>query len=250
MLSPLTLMEITYFIKNAFVEIYLLPFSINSLEHLLLNTAKRSMFMKKQHKNLTFIFGFVIVLLALLFCSKLLPEKEKPANKQSSQTNPTINLVSLNRNDMVSIHIKNEKSDFQIESTKEENGFVYKISNLETEGTLSVDSIEHLFSDLANFNAVRVAVENSENLKAYGLDSPKAQITINHPEDKPATVLKLGADAPLSNGVYVQLEGDEKVYLVASNDAKGFSSKPEDYLEKKENSEAKKESDEKVDISN
>ena len=77
---------------------------------------------------------------------------------------------------------------------------------------------------LANDSAALVAgkkVNDGSDKGDFGFDSPRATVTVTYSSGESATII-VGDDAPDNKGAYVMVEGDENVYLAASDSVDGF----------------------------
>ena len=79
------------------------------------------------------------------------------------------------------------------------------------------DLMEAMVSLLTSAKSVEVVAENSTDLAQFGLDHPKAVITIEAP-DKPQPIkIAFGNENPTHTAIYAQLEGNPKVFLLGQN---------------------------------
>lgn len=77
------------------------------------------------------------------------------------------------------------------------------------------DSINNLLSAVANVTADKVVEEKPTDLAVFGLKDPASIVTITLKDGKTRT-LKLGDDAPVGGGTYVMVDGDARVFTLAS----------------------------------
>ncbi len=77
------------------------------------------------------------------------------------------------------------------------------------------DAINSLLSAVANVSADKVVEEKPADLAVFGLKQPSSVVTITLKDGKTRT-LKLGDDAPVGGGSYVQVDGDPRVFTLAS----------------------------------
>ncbi|MFP4490856.1 MAG: DUF4340 domain-containing protein [Spirochaetaceae bacterium] len=71
-------------------------------------------------------------------------------------------------------------------------------------------------------------VTRKESLQAYGLDSPRALITLMLKEGEKIR-LALGKENPVNGSSYVAKEGEESLYMISKNDAELFMREPKDF---------------------
>ena len=92
--------------------------------------------------------------------------------------------------------------------------------------------LEIFMDTLKNMKPLQIVDETSEELSKYGLDHENASINIVF-EDGTNMTLKLGNDAPLSQGAYMLSGIDGKVYLILESDKEIFLNTKEFYLNPK-----------------
>ena len=79
------------------------------------------------------------------------------------------------------------------------------------------DLMDAMVSLLTNAKSVEVVSENSNDLAQFGLDHPKAVITVEAP-DKPQPIkIAFGNENPTHTAIYAQIEGIPKVFLLGQN---------------------------------
>ena len=77
------------------------------------------------------------------------------------------------------------------------------------------DTLSGLLSTVAALNADRVVEDKAADLKPYGLDQPSLTVDITSEGHAPRKLF-LGDDTPAGSDVYAMLEGDPKIYTIAS----------------------------------
>lgn len=83
-------------------------------------------------------------------------------------------------------------------------------------------------TDLTTTNIVDI---KGENLQEYGLDKPRAKVTVNFENTKHFKII-VGNEALSNLGTYIMIEGDPAVYLVDNNDVESFMFSPLDLISK------------------
>jgi len=78
------------------------------------------------------------------------------------------------------------------------------------------DSVNQLVSSAANIASDRVIEDKMSDPKTYGFNDPALKVDITSKGGKVSHFL-IGDDTPTNGGSYAMLEGDPKVYTVASN---------------------------------
>jgi len=77
------------------------------------------------------------------------------------------------------------------------------------------DASSGVFTALTSYVSDRLVEEKAADLKAYGLDSPTLTVAI-HQRDGKVVKLLFGDETPTAGSVYVKIEGDPRVFTVAS----------------------------------
>lgn len=77
------------------------------------------------------------------------------------------------------------------------------------------DAVNGVLSSLSSLNADRVVEDKSSDLKQYGLDQPSLEVRIETKDHKQDNLL-FGDETPTGSDVYAMLQGDQKVFTVAS----------------------------------
>jgi hypothetical protein len=77
----------------------------------------------------------------------------------------------------------------------------------------------------------RVVDENASNLPSYGLDPARVGITLTMADGK-THVLRIGEDTPTEGGAYAMLDGDKRLFTIASSSKTGLDKQSKDLREK------------------
>ena len=70
---------------------------------------------------------------------------------------------------------------------------------------------------LIDAKSVEVVAENSNDLKQFGLDQPRGQLTIEAPGKPQPIKIAFGTENPTHTAVYAQILGIPKVFLLGKN---------------------------------
>lgn len=70
---------------------------------------------------------------------------------------------------------------------------------------------------LLNAKSVEVVAENSNDLAQFGLDHPKAELTVEAPGKPQPIKIAFGNENPTHTAIYAQIEGQPKVFLLGQN---------------------------------
>lgn len=182
--------------------------------------------MKSKAKSLLFI-GIFVASMALVFLILILtqPKKEEEKNNPTQKTE-TISIKSEERDNIVSMKIKNSGGEYTIVQTA--LGFsIEELKDLK-QNTTTMGAAGNC---AAKINAQTLVEENAEDLAKYGLsaDAPEAECTVTLKDGSSYTVL-YGITAPDGNSVYVRMADSSDVYVVLSNSSRYFYNSKESYI--------------------
>jgi Domain of unknown function (DUF4340) len=99
-------------------------------------------------------------------------------------------------------------------------------------GRADQDAVSQLVSSVATVNADRVVEDKASGLSQYGLEPPVTEVTLTTKDGKTRRLL-LGDDAPTSGGAYAKVDGDARVFTVASYTKTGFDKSAKDLRDKR-----------------
>jgi hypothetical protein len=77
------------------------------------------------------------------------------------------------------------------------------------------DALRSMVSTLSSLNSDRLIEEKASDLGAYGLASPSLQVTVTKKDGKSEQLL-IGDDTPTGSGSFAKLQGDPRVFTIAS----------------------------------
>ena len=80
---------------------------------------------------------------------------------------------------------------------------------------IDADKMKTMLSSLGSMTADST-VESPEDVSEYGIDQPTQQVTLNFSDGSEKT-LTFGTENEIVGGTYVQVSGDDNVYLVGSS---------------------------------
>ncbi|MDO4291954.1 MAG: DUF4340 domain-containing protein [Eubacteriales bacterium] len=99
--------------------------------------------------------------------------------------------------------------------------------------SISQESVNLLVSEIDNITTTETVVENPEDLSQYGLAEPFRTIQAVLSDGTTVTI-HAGSESTLLSKYYVQVEGDENVYLVSSYIVTDFDKTAEEFVEEEE----------------
>ena len=77
------------------------------------------------------------------------------------------------------------------------------------------DSVTSLVTSLASLSSDRLIEDKASDLSSYGLTAPTEQVKITEKNGKVVTLL-IGDDTPTGSGTFAKVEGDPRVFSIAS----------------------------------
>ena len=164
-----------------------------------------------KNRGLIIAAGILAALLGLLYWSN----RHKPGeNIQASATpaEPAPKILTLNEADITKIELK-KKGGEQIVLAKDSGG-KWQITAPKSLG-VDQSAVSGVLSTVSSLNSERLVEEKGTNLRQYGLNEPVLQVEVT---DKNNTTHKLlvGDDTPTGSGAYIRLDGDSRVFTIAS----------------------------------
>jgi len=94
------------------------------------------------------------------------------------------------------------------------------------------EAVGSMVTALASLNADRVVDEKPADLGPFGLNTPKEQLVITKKDGKTQT-LDVGDDSPVGSGVFAKLEGDPRVFVLATYAKTNFDKTSKDLRDKR-----------------
>lgn len=209
---------------------------------------------KKVKPLLLIIIGLAVV--AALVVTLILINSQKPTYDESSFTEAEIELsvgedgmheakVGTDENgnilengsgallsyvpaDIKEINVENTDGSFAVKSnTPEGEATVYTLVGFEGFDMQSgiADEVANTCADL-HFTEI---ISAEGELKDFGLDDPRATVTVNYSDDTRA-VIRVGSEAASELGVYIAFGSSDAVYLVGADDVKPFLYSVNDFI--------------------
>lgn len=177
---------------------------------------------KKKNKNLRNLIAGVIalcVLVGALFGLKwILPEKEDDEGNTSSASD-TISLKKTDVNKLKSVEVKTSAAAYKAVSKQEKSSSDSSAEPAVTwmlegydQALMDESSILSLASTYAEITAIREMETGDRALSDFGLEKPSISVTVTEQNGSVYKVL-LGDESPTADGVYLMLDGSDKVYL-------------------------------------
>jgi hypothetical protein len=153
-----------------------------------------------------------IVLAALsgvLYWSNHHPPSDSTA-KASLDTPPKI--LSLKQEDISNLQIK-KKGGEELDLAKGNAG-KWQITAPKPLGA-DQEAVSSLLSTVSSLNAERLVDDKAADLSQYGLTQPALELDVTSKDAKPQKLF-LGDDSPAGNAVFAKLDGDPRVFTIAT----------------------------------
>jgi Domain of unknown function (DUF4340) len=170
----------------------------------------------------------VLVLAALtgvLYWSQHHKSTESSA-EASSETPPKI--LSLNESDITNVDLKKGAGDVIL---SKDNSGTWSIS---APKPLRADqsSVRNIVSTLSSLSADRLLEEKAGDLKSYGLNQPTLEVSVTEKNNKKEKLL-VGDNTPTGSAAYAKLDGDPRVFTIASYTKNTFDKSANDLRDKR-----------------
>jgi hypothetical protein len=167
-------------------------------------------------------------ILAVLSGALYYSNHHKPADDAEASIKPAApKILSLNIADITRIDIKKPDSTVTV-ARNADKWQIIAPQPLPADQT----SVSSLASSLAGLNSDRLVEEKAPDLARYGLNDPKLQIAVGEKDNKSQKLL-IGDETPTNNGFYAKLEGDPRVFTIATYAKTGLDKSADDLRDKR-----------------
>ena len=154
----------------------------------------------------------VIALAAIVAVSAGLNGYQKKQDQKAAQQEEDEKVYALQFTSDDVTGISYEYSGETLEFTKTDDTWS---CNADPTVQIDADKMKTMLSSLGSMTADST-VENPEDVSEYGIDQPTQQVTLNFSDGSEKT-LTFGTENEIVGGTYVQVSGDDNVYLVGSS---------------------------------
>ena len=154
----------------------------------------------------------------------------KPEDSSSkAATDAAPKILAVNQADMKRVEIK-KKSDEEVTLEKNDAG-KWQITQPKS---LPADqnTVSNMLASLSALNAERLIEDKASNLEQYGLTHPALQVDITEKDAKRHELL-FGDDTPAGSATFTAVNGDPRVFTVASYNKNGFDKGADDLRDKR-----------------
>jgi hypothetical protein len=152
-----------------------------------------------------------VVLLAALGVGLYFSNREKAAEAAKPPADAPPKILALTEGDITKVTLKKKGAD---ETVLEKANGKWQITAPKPYPA-DQDTASQLVASTANVSGDRVVEDKASNLSAYGLNAPMLEVDITGKGGK-VSKLKIGDDTPTNSGSYAIVDGDPRVFTVAS----------------------------------
>src|SRR5262249_47040851 len=139
-------------------------------------------------------------------------QKSAQAAKPPSSADTSPKILTLTEGDIARIALK--KKDAEATVLEKDNAGKWQLTTPK-HYLADQDTAGQLASSAASVNSDRLVEDKVSDPSAYGLKSPNLEVAITTKDGKTRKLL-IGDDTPTNSGAYVMLEGDARLFTVAS----------------------------------
>jgi Domain of unknown function (DUF4340) len=152
-----------------------------------------------------------VIVLAALTGTLYWSNHHKPSETAAVASDVSPKILALQEADINGIAIKKKDAD-QIVLKKDGNDW-----RITAPQSFAADQsvVSGVVSALANLDSQRLVEDHASDLNPYGLSDPSLAVSVTEKNNKSQQVL-LGDATPTGNGVYARLQGDPRVFTLAS----------------------------------
>ena len=151
-----------------------------------------------------------LVLLAALAGGLYYSNKQKAAEAAKPPADTPPKIVALTEGDITKVVLKKGAYETDLQKTGDKWQITAPMPYAADQSAVS-----QLVTAAANVSSDRVVEDKASNLAAYGLTAPILEVDLTGKGGK-VSKLKIGDDTPTNSGSYAMLEGDPRVFTVAS----------------------------------
>jgi hypothetical protein len=151
------------------------------------------------------------VVLAALAVGLYFSNKREAAKASKPPADAAPKVLALSDSDVAKISVKKKGG---AETILERNG-LGKWVMVSPEYPADQETVNQLVTAAANITSDRVVEDKDSDPKAYGFDTPALSVDLTTKSGK-VSKLRLGDDTPTNSGSYAMVEGDQRVFTVAS----------------------------------
>ena len=179
--------------------------------------------------RLRLIIGALV--LAALAAGLYFSNKQKSAEaaKPSTPADAPAKILTLAESDIAKISLKKKGAD---ETVLEKNNSGKWQLTAPKQYLADQEALAQLVTAASNVTSDRVVEDKASDITGYGLHSPTLEVVITTKNGQTKKLL-FGDDTPTNSGAYVMLQGDPRVFTVASFAKTGLDKSINDLRDKR-----------------
>ena len=160
------------------------------------------------------IRGLIVAILVLAGLTGALywSNRQKPAGTAEASADAPPKILTLKQEDISKIDLKKKGGD-ELVLAKDSEG-KWQITSPEPLG-VEQSTVSPMLSSLSTLTSERLVEEKASDLGQYGLSDPALVATITEKNNKTHELL-LGDQTPAGSAVYAKLDGDPRIFIIAS----------------------------------
>lgn len=178
--------------------------------------------MKSNVKLLIIGAATLVVLAAAVILLNVMGDAEEPSEavEETTAASNTLSRLLYDKDpaQIDNIHVSNGSGEYDIVKYNDSSWFVKDFIGL-PHSAVAVNSI---CSSAATLTSQQVASDNAEDLSVYGLDKPRAEVTVTFGGGSDVKELLIGNDSPSDGLTYASFKGEKTVYAVDTSDVEVF----------------------------
>ncbi len=164
------------------------------------------------------------------------PEKNAEENSEtsSSESETLAPVYTGSSDDIVSIEVKNDAGGYTFTRKTKATGEAQAVFTVEGLDGIALDSnlVDGFAVQAKELVPNKIIAEKADDLSNFGLDKPKAEVTVTYDGDSAGkTVILVGNDTP-GGDIYVKTKDSDTVYSVPSGFVKSYTYEKEYFISK------------------
>ena len=154
---------------------------------------------------------FAVAVLAGLVGTLYWSNRHKPSETVQASADTPPKILTLNDSDISRVHLK-KKNGPNLVLAKDNGNW-----QIDSPDKLAADqsAVSGVVSTLSSLSSERVVEDKADDLSQFGLTNPTLEVDLTGKNNSIHKLL-IGDDTPTSNGAYVKLDGDPRVFTIAS----------------------------------
>lgn len=161
------------------------------------------------------VLAVLAVTLTVLLLGGKGEEENVPEETTPAQTETVSRLIyDKDPSQIENIRIRNASGEYDIKKYDDDAWFVPEFVGHTHSTAALVDALDQA----ATVTSQQVAAEDAEDMSIYGLDSPRADVTITFSGNSEEKTMHIGSDSPSPGLTYVSFDAEKTVHAVNTSD--------------------------------